>query len=159
MPQRDSFLKRARSLDPGERWFCSGKLHLYLNLLFSDSVVFIAPHPWVTQTVSWKFNNIPNGFLLLKFHFPGIAPRREGDVQSRTREPVNQQHASLSRILILLLTHSPRTRPARHVSGGLGAWLCFSFCLPPPLLLFTSNKRGSESKFLCPHPLSAMLQL
>lgn len=75
--QKDSLVKCRHSVDPGEKLFCSGKWHLYLNIIFSNRIVFSAWHHWDRKTVYWLFNNVPNGFLLLKSHFTGIAPLRE----------------------------------------------------------------------------------
>lgn len=75
--QKDSLIKCICSTDPGQKWFCSGKLHLYVNIVFSNRTVFSAQHHWERQTVCWMFNNMPYGFLLLKSHFTGMAPLRE----------------------------------------------------------------------------------
>lgn len=75
--QKDSLIKCMCSIDPGQKWFCPGKLHLYLNIVFSNRTVFSAQHHRERQSVSWMFNNIPYGFLLLKSHFTGMTPLRE----------------------------------------------------------------------------------
>lgn len=50
--QKDSLIKCMCSIDPGEKLFCSGKLHLYLNIIFSNRIVFSAEHHGGRQTVS-----------------------------------------------------------------------------------------------------------
>lgn len=42
--QKDCLIKCTCSVDPGEKWFCSGKLHLYLNIVSSNRILFSAQH-------------------------------------------------------------------------------------------------------------------